>query len=164
MSLTPTQLTLRHLRDVEGWPLVEVVEMLLDRVHIDTDGCWVWTGAVCKQTGYGRCSFKTYGERWVHRLFYLARHGTPVPAGMVTDHLCRKRPCCNPDHLEAVTASENSRRSPLIGSVYKSRSLATHCVHGHPRTPDNLYIDARGNTSCETCRRIRRQGGQPSWQ
>ena len=26
MPLSPTKLTLRHLRDVEGWPLVEVVE------------------------------------------------------------------------------------------------------------------------------------------
>ena len=26
MAMSPTQLTLRHLRDVEGWPLVAIVE------------------------------------------------------------------------------------------------------------------------------------------
>jgi hypothetical protein len=36
MSLTPTQLTLRHLRD-EGWPLVEVVERWNPHARIRQD-------------------------------------------------------------------------------------------------------------------------------
>jgi len=37
MSLTPTQLTLRHLRDVEHWPLVEVVEKWNPHARIRQD-------------------------------------------------------------------------------------------------------------------------------
>lgn len=35
--LTPTQLTLRHLRDVDGWPLVEVVERWNPHARIRQD-------------------------------------------------------------------------------------------------------------------------------
>jgi hypothetical protein len=34
----------------------------------------------------------------------------PVPAGHQLDHLCKKRACVNPDHLEAVPQAENLRR------------------------------------------------------
>ena len=37
MSLTPTQLTLRHLREVEKWPLVEVVERFNPHARIRQD-------------------------------------------------------------------------------------------------------------------------------
>lgn len=37
MSLSPTALTLRHLRDVEGWPLVEVVEKWNTHARIRQD-------------------------------------------------------------------------------------------------------------------------------
>lgn len=44
-----------------------------------------------------------------HRVRYEAVHG-PLEAGLVPDHLCRHRPCCNPAHMEAVTIAENNRR------------------------------------------------------
>lgn len=37
MTLSPTKLTLRHLRDVEGWPLVEVVERWNPHARIRQD-------------------------------------------------------------------------------------------------------------------------------
>lgn len=33
-----------------------------------------------------------------------------MPLGLELDHLCRQRDCVNPQHLEAVTHSENTRR------------------------------------------------------
>lgn len=128
---------------------------VLDRMTTRTaNGCWEWTGAIDKGTGYGRCNRETYGEQWAHRATYVAMVG-PIPDGLVIDHLCRNRRCVNPEHLEPVTTAENARRSPLMGVTYRRRSLATTCVHGHPRTPENLYVDKRGFTSCLTCRRIR---------
>ena len=44
-----------------------------------------------------------------HRVRYEATHG-PLAVGLVPDHLCRHRPCCNPEHMEAVTIAENNRR------------------------------------------------------
>lgn len=44
-----------------------------------------------------------------HRVRYEALHG-PLEAGLVPDHLCKHRPCCNPAHMEAVTIAVNNRR------------------------------------------------------
>lgn len=44
-----------------------------------------------------------------HRVRYQATHGA-LPEGLVPDHLCKHRPCCNAAHLEAVTIAENNRR------------------------------------------------------
>lgn len=127
-------------------------------------GCWEWTGAL--DSGYGRVSKKTYGEQWAHRLFYQDLVG-PIPNGLQIDHLCRNRSCVNPAHLEPVTQAENSQRSPLMGQVYRDRSLATHCVRGHERTPENTYVHQKtGHSGCRICRREnqrkwRDRGNQP---
>ena len=44
-----------------------------------------------------------------HRVRYESVHGL-LTDGLVPDHLCKHRPCCNPAHLEAVTIAENNRR------------------------------------------------------
>ncbi len=44
-----------------------------------------------------------------HRWFYEQAKG-PIPDGLSIDHLCRVPPCVNPDHLEAVSHTENVRR------------------------------------------------------
>jgi hypothetical protein len=44
-----------------------------------------------------------------HRYFYEQAYG-PVPDGLVLDHLCRVRNCVRPDHMEAVSSTENRRR------------------------------------------------------
>lgn len=53
--------------------------------------------------GPGRAKYRA------HRVRYEAVHG-PLEDGLVPDHLCRHRPCCNPAHMEAVTIAENNRR------------------------------------------------------
>lgn len=44
-------------------------------------------------------------HRWVHLRFI-----GPIPEGYDVDHLCSVRNCVNPDHLEAVTRTENIQR------------------------------------------------------
>ena len=69
-------------------------------------GCWLWSNKL--QKGYGM--FKYNGKRvMAHRVSYVAFSGD-IPEGHVVDHLCATKSCVNPDHLEAVTVSENSRR------------------------------------------------------
>lgn len=69
--------------------------------------CWLWQGQQ-NRNGYGRIKIQ---GRWlmVHRVSYELHIG-PIPEGLVLDHLCRNRLCCNPQHLEAVTVRENTLR------------------------------------------------------
>lgn len=70
--------------------------------------CWVWQGAL-NAHGYGKVSVDgrpLQAYRWVYET-----HVGPIPTGMHLDHLCEQRDCVNPEHLEVVTGSENTRRS-----------------------------------------------------
>jgi hypothetical protein len=114
--------------------------------------CWPYPGCINKHTGYG----KTWDRRlWrssdAHRVAYELLVG-PVPDGLVLDHLCRNRACCNPAHLEPVTMRENLRRG-VSPSAQQARQ--THCFRGHPLSGDNLVWVARGRKrGCKECRRF----------
>jgi hypothetical protein len=113
--------------------------------------CWPWVGRTTK-AGYGQISLGKYdGQRtlYVHRVAYELLVGT-IPEGLVIDHLCCNRTCCNPAHLEPVTHAENVRRG-------SSRRFAnqTHCKHGHEFAGDNLYLTPWGERVCRECARRR---------
>jgi hypothetical protein len=71
-----------------------------------TDTCWLWTGTV-GPGGYGR--FHSGKQVRVHRYAYRLLVG-PIPRLRTLDHLCRVKLCVNPDHLEPVRRTENTRR------------------------------------------------------
>lgn len=87
--------------------------------------CWIWQLKTTRSPrargggGYGVLTIKGR-TRLAHRHYYEQANG-PIPEGMQLDHLCEIRSCVNPDHLEPVTALENTRRSrsmkvtPAIG-------------------------------------------------
>ncbi|WP_422385796.1 HNH endonuclease signature motif containing protein [Microbacterium telephonicum] len=109
---------------------------------VDKSGsCWVWTAA---QSGRGYGSFTLRSKPLLaHRIaYYLAKgaHDT----GLELDHLCRNRICCNPDHLEAVTHTENMRRSPLA-----TKTGDALCRRGHNDWVE--YPGSPGNRHCRTC-------------
>lgn len=117
--------------------------------HVDPDrvsGCWLWTGSL-SQSGYGRM---WDGQRDVpaHRWAYEQANGTQVPKRLEMDHLCRTRRCVNPEHVEPVTSSENTRRG-LNGA------LKTHCPNGHVYAGRNVAYRADGRRYCAECSRKR---------
>lgn len=76
------------------------------KVDRDPDGCWTWTRSL--RVGYG--AFKINGRVvGAHQLSYRWLVGR-VPRRKCIDHLCGNRACVRPDHLEAVSYSQNMKR------------------------------------------------------
>lgn len=61
------------------------------------------------------------------------------------DHLCRRRTCANPWHLDAVSHSENERRKDFR---YRQRRI-TACPRGHALT--FALMTPEGGRVCREC-------------
>jgi hypothetical protein len=103
--------------------------------------CLIWTGAR-NADGYGITSYqnKTLSA---HRLAYFYTYGE-FPENKMLDHLCRNRPCANPEHLEPVNNAENLARS-MPYHIY--------CRKGH-RYTELTTIYTKGYKHCKVCKWI----------
>jgi hypothetical protein len=120
------------------------------RIYQNT-ACLVWTGSLYK-SGYGKLSTGHRGQCYAHRYAWSRVQG-PIPDGLVLDHLCRNRRCCNVAHLELVTNAENIRRGRNL------QSKKDYCKRGHPLHGDNVRVEKTGRRTCRTCERLRQQKG-----
>lgn len=113
------------------------------------DECWPWLA--CKNKGYGR--FMLHGKaRRAHRVSYEL-FAAPIPPGLVIDHLCRNRSCCNPKHMEIVTSHENTLRGKAGQHIIERWKTVTACKRGHPfelHARRNKY----GRRHCKLCAAI----------
>lgn len=149
----PNAASLRPIRTSDGVEHVLAasdVERIWSNAQVNSNGCWVWTASRFP-SGYGQTKVAGLPE-YAHRVMYMAYVGA-IPKGMHTDHLCRNKACCNPDHLEVVTARENVRRSPVAPAAINARK--THCIKGHPLAGENLFLNSKGRRVCRTCQRDR---------
>ena len=118
-----------------------------------TGDCWLWVGTTTEK-GYGRVYIdgRTSAS---HRIAY-ERLCSPVPDGLVIDHLCRVRNCVNPAHMEPVTSRTNVLRGE---SSMARKARQTHCKRGHPFSAENTYASRGGQgRKCRTCRARARPG------
>lgn len=80
--------------------------------------CWLWTGPHSGAPGRGQEKGRGHsyarmsldgGTVAVHIAMWVVING-PVPPRKQLDHLCRRRLCVNPGHLEMVTHKRNQKR------------------------------------------------------
>jgi hypothetical protein len=74
------------------------------------NGCWLFTGAKQKKSGYGRAHL--LGENLAHRV---------TPDGLQVQHLCNNPPCVNPAHLELGNQAKNLAYMKACGRSQKGR-------------------------------------------
>jgi hypothetical protein len=122
------------------------------RVYYDlTDDCLIWTGPRNPQ-GYGHMYLKEPGRKrtgrslLVHRAAYELAHGEGSAFTLTIDHLCGVPLCCNPNHLDAVSHTENVKRAAAV-------ILA--CPKGHPYDEINTLRNEHGHRICRQCNRNR---------
>lgn len=128
-----------------------VSERIKQYVQPVESGCHEWGGGLDKD-GYALITDEGVCRR-AARVAYRLAHGE-IPPGLQIDHLCRNKSCVNPEHLEAVTAWENNRRSdsPSARNMRK-----TCCNHGHEFDDENTHIVHRSDGRTERCCKICRQ-------
>lgn len=141
------------------WPLADRLWPRIDKNG--AGGCWIWTGAINAQ-GYGAIGVDGKVKR-VHRVVYMLLVGD-IPDGLHLDHLCRRRHCCNPDHLEPVTNRQNWERGFSPGAV---TIRDDRCARGHVYS-ENARLRPNGARTCRLCEDItnsarkaaKKEGGQ----
>jgi hypothetical protein len=71
-------------------------------------GCWLWTGCF-NRLGYGRIGYDGKSYK-IHRLIYEKLiYMSPIPKNVHIHHKCEVKCCCNPTHLEFLTALQHAR-------------------------------------------------------
>jgi len=107
---------------VRGVRRKEVTILEEDRGYLTR--CWIWQLGT-DQKGYAIARREGKIVR-VHRWMYEQTFGVRVPPGLQMDHLCKVKPCINPDHLEPVTPGENTRRANklTVDDVREIRQLS----------------------------------------
>lgn len=112
-----------------------------NKIVVQDNGCWLWTGAVDK---YG------YGKAWHNGKMYLAHRAVweelVGPIQETLDHVkdkCSSKACCNPEHMEDVSQSENTLR----GKANRDR-----CPQGHQYTEVRTHTKSgRTYRHCQQC-------------
>lgn len=116
-------------------------ERFMSKTHRDGD-CLLWDGPLDKD-GYGHFYLRRR-NRGSHRVAWWNVRGD-IPDGMVVNHKCRNRHCVNPQHLEVITARENSLRDSTSPAALNARKVM--CPRGHAY--DRKYGRQRYCSICE---------------
>lgn len=118
------------------------------RSVVDEHGCHISTYSVVSH-GYAQIGWR---DDWdgrnkivtAHRASWVHANGQ-IPEGMTIDHICRVRPCVNPEHLRLMSNLENARGG---GGLHLTAPVPTGetCRRGHAE-----LLFASGAKHCREC-------------
>ncbi len=110
----------------------------------DLEGmCHVLRGADADTYGLVRV-FGHKSKKSAHRIIWEKMNG-PIPYGLVVDHVCMVKGCCNENHLRLVTHTVNLREN------VRPRKKITHCKNGHSLDGNNVVTAKSGKRRCRIC-------------
>lgn len=112
--------------------LVEFARVFLSRTRPDPSSeCVLYVGGTDGRKGYGRTRIPAEiasvldtpsKKTAAHRASFVLFRGAFDPS-LQLDHLCRRKNCVNPYHLEVVTIEENAERAnEVLREIRKNRS------------------------------------------
>lgn len=123
-------------------PVASALRLMWNKIN-HPDGCWEWQGGI-HPDGYPiNVSINGNGidgnrYRPARLMFHWFKYELPVD--LQVDHTCHNKKCVNPDHLRAVTHSENMA----------SRRCSNKCDKGHPLVEGNITMTGK-TRRCKLC-------------
>lgn len=114
----------------------DVVASLKRRTSESEDGCWVWEKTL-SDDGYGHVGLAVGHTVIAHRLMYRAANGGIRMEPFETiHHICNRRACVNPLHLQLISNRENvaemHERKYYIGKISKLEEALRQLDPTHP--------------------------------
>lgn len=122
---------------------------LIERVSIDGNGCWNFTGFIMPN-GYGRDRFA--GRKYyAHRIAAHLWLGFDLHSPLRVCHHCDNRRCINPMHLFVGTQAANLADAVAKGRLPQWFKKQEQCQRGHRFTPANTFTGTGGRRACREC-------------
>lgn len=118
----------------------------------NAQSCWLVASAVATER-YGRVNQRGADGKVVckdaHRLMLEQLIGRPLLPDEHGDHLCFRKPCINPDHLETVHYKTNLARRRTYGFAHTPQPIAPHGVD-----PLQVFADRAWDTRGKVGKRV----------
>lgn len=130
----------------------------LSKIRVETNGCWI----IGNPRAHG-----AYSHYYINKIQYQAHRVSfeifngSLKQGLVIDHVCMNRKCCNPEHLRQVDQRtnllENTSRERVNRFIRKNI-----CISGHSMTESNtIWFSRRGKPQkfrmCRECNRLKKK-------
>lgn len=134
---------------MEGMMLEQALKILAKCDTPAWTACWTWRFSTAG--GYAQHRFPDGHSEQAHRVVYKAAVGD-IPDGLVLDHECRNRRCCNPLHVIPKTHRDNILAGEGLAAQQVHRR---ECPSGHPYDEANTRL-YRGRRYCRACQNRKR--------
>lgn len=119
------------------------IDRLLTKAK-DVGGCWLIEQGLSRN-GYTQVSVGSDQKLVGHRVSYEFFIGE-IPAELEIDHLCLRRNCVNPWHMDPVTHAENMRRQHE--QLWVGRE---HCAREHVLAEVGVITRQQGGWTVRIC-------------